>query len=56
MLQLDDLDMDTTASKSNKTTNDLDIIDEEFDDYEDTLKQMDTEDIETMQIKLGVEL
>ena len=56
LLQLDDIDSLNNISKIQKTEEDLDIIDEEFDNYDEALKQLDQYDLEALQLKLGVEL
>jgi hypothetical protein len=55
LLNLDELDS-INISKIHKSSASLDIIDEEFDNYEDALKQLDQHDLETLQMKLGLEL
>ena len=56
LLMLDDIEKETTAMKTEYTSKDLDIINEEFDDFEDVLSDMDSRNIETMISKLDVEL
>lgn len=56
LLQLDDLDINSTTAKTQQTATDLGVIDEEFDDYDSTLKQLASQDLESLQMKLNIEL
>lgn len=56
LLNLEELDSIDNISKIQKSNASLDIIEEEFDNYEDALKQLDQHDLEVLQIKLGIEL
>jgi hypothetical protein len=56
LLNLEELDSIDNISKIQKSNASLEIIDEEFDNYEDALKQLDQHDLEVLQIKLGIEL
>ena len=56
LLALDEIDNMTNDTKTKGNKGGLDMIEEEFDNYEEALKQIDHYDLDAMQVKLGIEL
>ncbi|CAI2358998.1 unnamed protein product [Moneuplotes crassus] len=56
LLALDDIEPSASPASKGTAPQDLDIIDEEFDNYEEILKQVDQYDLETLQGKMEIEL